>query len=198
MARVLLATLIGAIIVFMWGFVSWAALQLYQDAFPSLPNESAVTAMLNENLPESGAYIFPGMPEHTPDMTEAEQNAVFAEWEARHERGPIGMILFHKPGAPAMAPTVLLGGFSAHLIAALLMSIILLVARQPSFFARYTIAVLMAIFAVTMTHGVNWSFFYLPNDYTLALVVDGIIAWALAGFVIALIVKPMAKPTAAE
>lgn len=198
MVRVLVAAILGALVVFIWGAVAWTVLQPYNDGFKRMSDEAAVTAVLDANLPESGAYFLPPMPEHGPNVSDEERIAINEAFTARHEKGPLGMILFHKSGEPIMEPLILVRGYGIQAGAAFIMALVLAIARVPSFVGRFAIALLMAMFAVTMTHIVNWNFLRFPDGFTLVLIADGVIAWALGGFVIALIVKPMAKPVAAE
>jgi hypothetical protein len=40
------------------------------------------------------------------------------------------------------------------------------------------------------THAVDWNFLHLPDGYAIALFVDGLVAWLLAGVACALIISP--------
>ncbi len=190
MGRVILGSILTALVVFIWGAVAWTVLQPYNDAFLQMSDEAAVSAVLNEQLPESGAYFLPPMPVDAPNATEEEKAATMDAFVARHERGPLGLILFHKSGEPLMEPMLLVRGFAIQAGAAFLMALALSIARVPSFFGRYGIVLLMALFAVTMTHAVNWNFLRFPDAFTLVLIADGLVAWGLGGFVMAIIVRP--------
>ena len=133
--RVFFGAVVGAIVVFVWGWVAWAGIDLYGFAIKGMPNEEIAVPALQANLPESGAYYFPAMPGDMKDK------AAMDAYAAKHQAGPIGMVLFRKQGAPPM----------------------------------------------------NWNWMMFPDNYTIAMVADTMIAWTLGGGVIAMIVRTPAS-----
>jgi len=63
MKRTIIAALVGGIIIFAWQFLSWPVLNLHKAANKYTPNQDAILAALNTNLPEEGGYMMPGLPE---------------------------------------------------------------------------------------------------------------------------------------
>jgi phosphoglycerol transferase MdoB-like AlkP superfamily enzyme len=55
---------------------------------------------------------------------------------------------------------------------------------------RLALAFAVPLFAVMGTHAVDWNFLHLPDRYALALFVDGLVAWLLAGVACAIIIVP--------
>lgn len=62
MKRTILAAVVGAIILFIWQFLSWGIINFHEKAQQYTPNESAILSALQASLPEEGGYILPGMP----------------------------------------------------------------------------------------------------------------------------------------
>jgi hypothetical protein len=55
---------------------------------------------------------------------------------------------------------------------------------------RLAMALLVPLFAVLATHGVIWNFFHLPDGYSIALFVDGLVTWVVAAIPCAVIIRP--------
>jgi hypothetical protein len=67
--KILLASVLGGIAMFIWGAVSHMVLGLGESSMKAMQNEDAVIAVMKENMKESGLYLFPGgVPSN--DMTE--------------------------------------------------------------------------------------------------------------------------------
>ncbi len=61
MARCIVASLLGAAAVFLWGTISWT-LPWHTDSMKHLPGGDATMAVIQEKLPESGLYVYPPYP----------------------------------------------------------------------------------------------------------------------------------------
>ena len=187
--RLIVAVVVAALVVFLWGFVSWSALSLWGDQVRPMPEDAAVSAALMDSLPSSGAYYFPPMPDGGGS---AEESAGAIErWSARHGRGPIGMVLIQREGADPMSPGIFVGGMVLNLVNALLMAAAMTAVsvRGAGFGVRLAIGICMVLFAALATHGSSWNWFYFPDDYTVAMMADTIIGWTLAAIVMAAILR---------
>src|SRR6185503_2542196 len=60
----IIASIVGGILIFLWQFLSWPVLNLHKAANHYTPNQDAILAALNTNLPDEGGYIVPGLPEN--------------------------------------------------------------------------------------------------------------------------------------
>jgi hypothetical protein len=90
MRRFLSAILAGAVVLSIWNAAYW--LTIGRGAVGVIADETAVTSAIREKVPNPGAYFFPGLPR---GEVSAEQQRDFQE---RHRRGPIGMLIVHEPG----------------------------------------------------------------------------------------------------
>src|SRR5262249_33656674 len=104
MVRVIVASLLAAVVLFVWGAVWWMALPFAGWAMKPMPNEEAVVAALKTGLPDSGTYFSPyGDQNATP-----EQEAALLE---RHRQGPLAQVIYIKDGVDPMAPAAFAVGF---------------------------------------------------------------------------------------
>lgn len=103
--RQLLAALVGAIVMFFWGFVFWAASPLPFVIMKNTEQEESFVASIPTHFPESGVYFFPGMPSDHTDQ------AALDDMMKRHVDGPIGMVFVRTPGVNPMSFGVMGVGF---------------------------------------------------------------------------------------
>ena len=187
LGRAIGATFLGAVVVYVYLSLSWMALHLHDASIRHLPQEDAFVQMLSDAKLTPGAYTFPGMGEHHHDPAALES---FVE---KHERGPIGVV-FVAPGSPVMAPAVLANGFALDLIGAAILAWLMTLAARggAGFFTRWSIALAGGVLVATQAHISYWNWMAFPLDHTVAMSLDMIVGWGLAGAVQAALVRPRA------
>jgi hypothetical protein len=80
MKNVIIASILGALTMFMWGAISWTILPWHMMTMHSFSNEDAVVAALKAGNAATGTYNIPGM----SDNHEAQM--------AKAKAGPVAMI----------------------------------------------------------------------------------------------------------
>jgi hypothetical protein len=85
--RVVVAALLGGLTVFFWGFLSHMVFEVGEMGVSKLPNEAAVLAALQQNVPAGGLYLFPM--EEDPE-----------KWEAAYANNPSGIASLAPAGTP--------------------------------------------------------------------------------------------------
>jgi len=190
MVRVLVGALLAAVILFAWGAVWWMALPFWTWATHSVPNDDAVVAVLQMNLPESGTYFSP----YRDANATPEQDKVLME---RHLRGPLVEIIYIKEGLDPMTPVALAAGFAQILVSTLVAGVLLSFAAPalPAYVQRVGFVLLLAIFAVVALNLADIVWFHHPWPYPAmraAFVASG---WLLAGLLMGAIIKAPAART---
>lgn len=61
MKKSLIAALVGAIILFIWQFLSWSILPVHQADYGYAANQDRIMEALNQNLTEDGTYFIPNV-----------------------------------------------------------------------------------------------------------------------------------------
>ncbi len=69
MKKSIIGSLVGAIILFIWQFLSWTALDLHRAAQDYTPKQDSILAYLSANLEKEGGYLMP----HTPKGSSFEE-----------------------------------------------------------------------------------------------------------------------------
>lgn len=184
MVRTILGGFVGAVIFFLWGVLAWPVLDIWGGALRDMPGDGSIETVFAEQLPESGAYYFPGMPEDvTPDSAE------MVQWTNEHTQGPIGLVLIRNEGLEPYAPASILGGFLLSILTALLIASVLVFAgsRGATYGGRVAIGLIFPVFSILSTYWMQWNWFAWPDDFVQALSLDHLIGWAIAVFVMAAI-----------
>ena len=189
--RILVSSAVGAMVVFLWGAISWAALDLWGDAAGSLADDAEATMIegLDALLDETGVYFAPTAPEHAADASAEVRQQAMDDWTARHREGPIAMVVFQQEGFEPMAPSIMATGVAMDFVAALLVSV-LMIAVGGGYGRRFAAGLGMAVFAAITGHGMYWNWFQFPEAWSTAMAADQIIGWTLGTVFMAAIVRP--------
>ncbi|GIV55177.1 MAG: hypothetical protein KatS3mg039_1695 [Candidatus Kapaibacterium sp.] len=189
MKRLILASLAGGVVLFVWGMLAWTVLPHHTMTMRPLPKEDSVVATLQHCIPSEGMYYFPGMME---GMDAHMQGTNTEEaWRQRHMRGPIGMILYIPTGRDPMMAGQFVWGLVIFIVAAFIASWLLSrsTAVAGSYWQRVSFCGILGIFLAVADHLVAMNWLYFPADYTAAMIADAVVGWTLAGLAIAAVVK---------
>jgi len=177
MKRLLLGSLLAALVMFVWGFLFWAV------PWPnpavdtmSADAEAAVAEAIRAQVPETGTYVIPN-----PQTTEAET------FTARHQAGPVAMLFVQKDGFAPMRPGVFVGGFVHMLAVALLLGLIVRIAAPvaPTYGKRVLLVLLLGLTAALWSEVGEAIWWAHPWSYHLTVFVGDVTTWGLAGLVLA-------------
>ena len=177
MKRIVIATLAGATVAFLWGFVSWQLLSWHRmDRFE---DHAAVAKVIKENAPTHGLYLLPMQGQDGPNA------------EAITE-GPL-IYAVVRPGkldAPWKLSTHLIRSYCVQLAGALIIAIAIYRIRATRYLSRASVGSAMGLFAGLTMSLPHWNWLGLPGADTLVHILDPWIGWTLAGLCIAAIIKP--------
>lgn len=167
MAKRISLGLLGAVILFIWGFVTHVVIGLYDPVFQGFADEAEVMAALERNAPAGGLYYLPLEPERgaTP------QTEAFVNFVPAGQRTAFG---------PMMALGLLAHAVSVFLVLTLLSGS--WPAGYGSRVARFSLAGLALAFAV---HSYYWVWFDFPGRYFALSLGDSVVGWTLVGLALA-------------
>lgn len=187
LGRLVIGSLLAAVVVFFWGFVYWTVLPFPASVLQTLPGQETFINQLKAAVPESGAYLIPGGAEVQTD--EALQE--------RHREGPIATLFYRKEGAEVMSPSVFIYGYLHMLAAAFVAGIVIAASESRSYFSRVMLIFWVGVFCAVWVEITDVVWYYFPWDYCLLKMGYHISAALLMGLVLAALVRP-AQPPAAE
>ena len=186
----LIAIVVGTVLAFGWGAVSWTT-GIYDSAIKPLPGGDGLAATFESASAADGAYIYPAPPA-TAVMTGQQSTIATNSYREEHRKGPLMLVLMRRQGVDPMSPTVLVRGFMIELFGTGLLAAIIAVACKfgARLQDRLALGIVVPAFAMLSSHAVVWNFFHLPDAFSMFLFIDGMIAWTLSGLACALIIKP--------
>ena len=167
--------IVGTIILFAWGILSWVILPFHANALNNIPEGAIDTKQLQDLLPHDGVYHYPGL----PDNNKPEK---WKELERKLSNGPRITLMVYKKGSTEYFDTK---SFLLNLLYNFLTVVLLLVitskVTRKSISNILLISLLIGLligFAVDMPE-MNWYLF--PMGYTLVTIFDHIFSMLLLG-----------------
>ncbi len=172
----LIGSVLAALAMFVWGFLFWTT-PLGKAAMTPGADPDRVQRALDELFPTDGVYF-------VPDLSEGESQE---RWLERHRRGPLGMVIVRKAGADPMDPLLFFNGFLHQLITCVLIAWLLGKAAPalPGWGAKAGFVTLAGFAATFWAHAGDPIWFYQPWKFHLLAMLYDLVAWALAGAILA-------------
>jgi hypothetical protein len=189
MGKLFKGSLLGGFILFLWGAVSWMVLDWHSQVLNAFTDEAKVAESFQLNTDKAGVYMLPmiAMSLEPPEkLSEAEQQQM-----ATREKGPVAFATVIPEGHSNDMIKPLVTSLATQIIAAFLVTALLLINTPPSFMGRLTMVMLFAVGASVITYVPLYNWFYFPLDFTLLAVADILIGWLLAGIAISWVTKPV-------
>lgn len=170
MTKQIIAVLVGAVLLFLWQFLSWSLLGVHQSEYGYTPNQDKILEALNANLSADGDYFLPGVPPGTP----MDQEQAFMETQAGK---PWAKISYHKAFNTNMGMN-LFRGFVADLAAVFLLVWLLMKAEK-----RTLSTVLLSSLSVGIIGYLTIP--YLDSIWyetkSIGFLIDSVVQWGLVG-----------------
>ena len=188
--RIILAGVLGAIAMFIWTAIAHMVTPLGEAGIGEIPNEEAALAAMRSSIgAKTGLYMFPGMG-LGPDATHAQQSEAMKGYEAKLEKNPSGLLLYHPAGSRTMnMPKHLTIEFITQLLEGLLVVALLAQTRIVTFGGRVAFVTVAGIFAALTTNVSYWNWWGFPATYTASYMFIQIVGFFVLGLVAAFIFK---------
>jgi hypothetical protein len=169
MKQLLIGSLVGAIILFLWQFMSWTTLNIHQSSMQYTANQDAVLECLAANL-EEGSYFMPNLP---PNATEEEYEANMKNVEGK----PWAQVSYHKSMEYNMGMSMF-RGFAIDFVAVLLLCWLLMKFEHNDFKTTLLSTLAVGVIAFLTTHYLDSIWF---ESSSIGHLIDTIVQWGLCG-----------------
>lgn len=179
--RLFVAALLGAIVMFLWGFVSHMLLPLGEMGFRAPTNEDVVLAAAHEGFAgDGGMTMVPWL--GADGMNDPARKAAY---EAKSAASPYAFVVYRAQGHSRFDMGANLGKeFATNLLCAAIVAWILALGPM-ALPRRVLVAAMMGVFAWGAINVPYWNWYQFPLDFTLANLAMQAIGWTLAGAAIA-------------
>ena len=171
MKNCILAVVLSAVVLFVWGFISWTILPWHNAVANKFADESAVAAVLKENASSAGMYYLPFAQE---DLKPGVLFVLANVLPDGVESGMVGMMV-----------VAVLG----QAVSALLVLLLLCKTSNLDYWGRVRFVALAGVAIGFVSHFPYWNWFGFSTSYTLVIILDTLIAWTLAGLILARFVE---------
>lgn len=188
MSKILKAGLLGAVVLFVWGYVSWMVLPWHKTTMHTFKDSTAVSQTIKANADVSGMYFLTNMEEKEKTATTTGTSSNATATEKSSEPSMFASVRLEGSSHDNMTQS-LVKCFITQLLAALLVSWLLLRTNGLSYFKRVIFIVVFALAAGIIANVPNWNWFGFDTQYTLVEFADLLIGWFLAGLIMAKICK---------
>ena len=190
MKKVIIGGVIGGIILYFWGFVSWVILPWHEMTVEKFRDEELVSQIIKENAPKDGVYFIPSMIDKAHLSVQQKEEAQNKQKEAM-EKGPFVYAQIKTAGMHSTSVSGHLLGILTYVVGAFLASALLVQAPDLHYFGRLFFVIIVGLLIGIMAGIPNVLWFGAPfKYYTVVMIADSLISWCLAGLALAAIVKP--------
>ncbi len=179
-APLIKCAVLGGIIIFIWGLLSWMVLPWHARSFNKFCNECKVAEVIRKNAPCSGMYILPntyGYDCCTPPCDIEESRNLM-------DCGPVMFASIQLCGVNRCSVMPFLTSLFTYIIGAAIVAWMLLLSRL-SYWNAVIFVTLFGVAAALLGVMPAWIWWGFSGCYTLTIFFDLIIGWFLAGLLIA-------------
>ncbi|MCB1109639.1 MAG: hypothetical protein KDK64_01540 [Chlamydiia bacterium] len=194
MIKVIFGAFIGAIIAFVWSFISWTVLPWHDAAMNKFSNQEFVLWVMKENAPKGGVYVAPYATSTEGNLSPHEIAKNLEEQRAAMKKGPFVYAQIKVGGMDPTHLSIYVYSFLTQFAGAILICWLLKQATELSYKGR-----LLFVMIVGLTVGVlgfipdcNW--FGAGWKFTFVMIADLVITWFLAGLFLAAFIKESEIP----
>lgn len=184
--KVFLGAIVGAIVAFVWSFISWMVLPWHEWTFQSFRNEEFIGWVIKENTKKDGVYII-------PKVCDEKSSFNSKELKGKSSEGPFVYAQIKRKGIDYSRSKYHIIAFLTQFIGATLIGILLLQASSLKYGGRLSFITLVGVIIGVLGHVPNWNWFGGGTLFLLVTLADLTITWFLAGLLMAAIIKPKPK-----
>jgi hypothetical protein len=188
MKSLILGTILGGLVAFLWSFVSWEVLPWHEKALLTFHDEDDVATVVAAHTTQSGTYLLPGGPSQE-GMTREQKKAAEAALMQKMQRGPVMFAAVRREGFGSYSRG-LITQVLCQLAAAFLLTWLLLQTRGLSYGRRVAFLAVAGLAAGVIADLPNWNWWGFSGTYTAVNVADYTLTWLFAGLAIAAVAKP--------
>lgn len=180
MRKAILGVVLGAVVYFVAGALSWMVLPWSNHGLKKLPEETLIRDTMKVVLKEPGAYMFPSDKTDNGKMDDKSYLELF-------KNGPSGIMFVRLGGTePMSASNLVISGFTALVTSAFAMVfLILLRKRVTTLMGRWLVVVFLGAFAWFNSLMPFWNWMAMPSTYLGTIFLDVLFGFGLLGIVLA-------------
>lgn len=180
------STIVGGLIAFVWGILSWLVLPWHSVAIERFENEASVANVIRDNAMKDGVYILPNMYEaNIPGTSEEVRQELLVSNEIM-QNGPHMFCAVRLNGKnPYSSGASYVRALIFQFVTAFLITWLLLKTKNQSYMDRVWFVACVALIGGILYFLPAWNFMCFPLGFAIVGIIDFVIGWFLAGLAIA-------------
>ncbi len=167
MPATLKAGLLGGIVLFAWGMISWMIMPYHSAVLHQFPNEAVISETLASYAPKAGVYVVP----HNKDSLKPGH--------------PFAFISVRPGGLPLSMGQMFAVALAGNIAVAFLVAYVVSLVKSRAYSRRFGLVLVQGIMVIIAANLPLWNWWGFAGDYIVATSIDAAIGWALMGSVIA-------------
>ncbi|HEY0355365.1 MAG TPA: hypothetical protein VGC29_04125 [Flavisolibacter sp.] len=171
MKNILIGALVGGLIIFIWQFLSFAAVNLHEPSQKYTEKEQAILDFLASQNLEEGGYIIPNIP---PGASKEEREAKMKAGEGK----PWASIQYHQTMENNMVMNMI-RGFIVNVIVVYLFCWLMMRMRTPNFSTIFASALVVGL--IIFMNAPYVGFIWNESFDIWAYFLDYVVSWGLVG-----------------
>jgi len=180
---------LGGLVVFLWGVVSWMVLPWHQMAMKKFDNESKVADVIQDNTKMSGVYVLPNCFSQEKGMSKEDMEKSKMKMKEMMQKGPMVFAIVKKEGMSGSMASKFIVGLIVNIVAAFFVTWLLMMTKAMAYMKQVYFVAAVAFTASLMIYLPDWVWMGMPFGCVVMHTIDLVIAWFLAGLVIAKLAK---------
>ena len=181
----ILGAVLGGVTLFLWGAVSWLVMPWHMHGVHQFQDEAQVAQTLTANAPVSGVYLLPNVMDAQSGIGPETAQKQRAEAVARMKQGPYAFVAVTLNGLDPTQPRQYVWALALDVFCALVVSWLLMQTQELSYLTRVWFVTVTGVLIGVAGQLPNWIWWRFSDDFTAFGLLDAIVAWFLAGVVIA-------------
>ncbi len=169
MSRLIIGTLVAAVILFIWQFLSWALLNVHGQEMQSTPKQDTILAVLSQHL-EEGDYFL-------PQPAKGASQEEYQQFMEQQEGKPWAKVSYRKSFTTNMGMNMV-RGFAVDLLSAFFLVWILLKIDNLTFSTAFIASLGIGFIGYFTISYLNSVWF---EGSTLGYLVDTVAQWGIVG-----------------
>jgi len=173
MKKIIIGSLVGAVILFAWLFLSWSLLGLHDKGMKYTPAQDSLLTVIGNSLSEEGQYLLPNVPAGASqkEMEECMQ---------KNDGKPWAVVTYHKSKKTDMAMPMI-RGFLICFVCVWLCCLVIARLANKNFYNIFSTALTFGLvsFLYVWYMGHNWM--DTGWDILTGELIDNLAGWGLAG-----------------
>ncbi|MEE9422179.1 MAG: hypothetical protein V3V50_03380 [Gammaproteobacteria bacterium] len=187
--KFLLGSILGGIVLFAWGAISWMVLPWHEQTLEKFSDEPAVAQIIAEQATRDGVYILPNPHKHSAIMNEEQKKAAETDAMERMKQGPFVFLAVTKSGSDPQDQEPYIRSLITQMVIAGLITCLVLAVKLSSYSGKVLFITALGLLGGLMVYVPLWNWWKFSNSFTLVGVADLVISAFLAGLVIAAVTR---------